>query len=56
MKTNLKSTKCKKKLKKKQKGFNQKKFKRWNLKKKIEGGLWIVKELEETPNSFSYIS
>ena len=37
MKINLKSIKCKKKLKKKQKGFNQKKFKRWNLKKK--GGL-----------------
>jgi hypothetical protein len=34
MKTNLKSIKCKKKFKKKQKGFNQKKFKRWNLKKK----------------------
>jgi hypothetical protein len=27
MKTNLKSTKCKKKLKKKQKGFNQKNLK-----------------------------
>jgi hypothetical protein len=37
MKINLKSIKCKKKLKKKQKGFNQKKFKRWNLKKKRGG-------------------
>jgi hypothetical protein len=39
-------------MKKKQKGFNQKKFKRWNLKKKIEGGAMNSEGARGNPELF----